>query len=447
MLNEELFRSVSDNVFTRAKSLGVDVDILGHHNIDKAFSVRKQKLQQLTLAENCCLALRVVFANHEGISYTESFDKASMDTCLERAITNSKLITLDTEPDLVDSNNEMRNFDFYNPALSEVSNEQKQSISLQLEDLAIKWDPRINNVIQSYYSEVDDAVFIANSRGMYRHYRRNHFGVGCYLTCKADELIIDSYHTYCGNRFDALDLEQIAKEACEKGLIRLDSKSLSSCSLPVVVGPKAMNTLWSGLGEALSQKSFEEHLTPIMADLKTSIASPNLEITDTPLLPQGRYSRPYDSEGTASDPVPLISDGVLQNRLTNSQYAKKYNIRNTGHASRTPQSEMGIESTNLIVKNGDKSQSDLLKSFPKVILVEELYGRPNRVTGDFSEPFKGALYENGERIHGLHDVMLAGNWAEMLFNVEDLANNPLYNRDLKVISPSILFAKGLHVSG
>src|SRR5690606_14891062 len=136
-----------------------------------------------------------------------------------------------------------------------------------------------------------------------------------------------------------------------------------------------------------------------------------LTLIDHPLLGYAFNSRPFDFEGTVSQPHTLIENGVLKTFLTNSYYAHKLGLENTGNAMRSPSTRLGIAASNLIVQPGQASFEELVQLHPKMIAITSLKGMAgfDSVSGQFSIEAEGNLYENGERVSALKNFVVSGN--------------------------------------
>ncbi len=91
------------------------------------------------------------------------------------------------------------------------------------------------------------------------------------------------------------------------------------------------------------------------------------------------------------------------------------------------------------------------KQLNKGIIVDDLSGLHsglNVVSGDFSLLASGFLVENGEVTKPVDQITIAGNFYDILKNVEEVASDIKYDMagNATIASPSILI-RGLDVSG
>ncbi|HEY6823363.1 MAG TPA: metallopeptidase TldD-related protein, partial [Steroidobacteraceae bacterium] len=132
-----------------------------------------------------------------------------------------------------------------------------------------------------------------------------------------------------------------------------------------------------------------------------------LQMHERPHLPKGLASAPFDQEGAATHDRELVRDGVLGGYVLGSYSARRLGLKTTGNAG-------GIH--NLIVASsaGALAPGEFLARLGTGLLVTELMGQGvNGVTGDYSRGASGFWVENGQLVHPVHEVTIAGNLPGM----------------------------------
>ena len=76
---------------------------------------------------------------------------------------------------------------------------------------------------------------------------------------------------------------------------------------------------------------------------------------------RGQGSRPFDAEGIASIPQPIVQDGVLQRWVLDLASARKLGLQTTGNARRGVGGPPGPGATNISLTQGAKSREDLIR--------------------------------------------------------------------------------------
>ena len=154
------------------------------------------------------------------------------------------------------------------------------------------------------------------------------------------------------------------------------------------------------------------------------VAAENITVVDDALMPAGLVSTPFDDEGVPTRVTPIIEDGVLRNYLHTAYTARKLGSQPTGNGSRTASGAVTIGPTNFYLKPGKYMPEEIIRSIKRGLYVVELIGfGVNTVTGDYSRGAVGIWVENGEFVHPVQEVTIAGNLREMFNNIEMVGND------------------------
>ena len=152
--------------------------------------------------------------------------------------------------------------------------------------------------------------------------------------------------------------------------------------------------------------------------MNKQIFSKNINIVDDPLRSRGLASRPFDGEGVGGVKRNIIKDGVLDSWLLDTRSARELKLRTTGHASRGTSSPPSPGPSNLYMMPGSVSPNDLIKSIANGFYVTEMMGMSfNSITGDYSRGASGFWINNGELIHPVNEMTVAGNITEMFMEI------------------------------
>jgi PmbA protein len=143
----------------------------------------------------------------------------------------------------------------------------------------------------------------------------------------------------------------------------------------------------------------------------------------------------------------MVKKGRLNSFLADTLYAKKVGIENTASSTRSQINMMpriGIH--NLYIEKGKASFKELIQELNNGLYVTDVMGlhTANSVTGDFSVGVNGFLIENGDIVHGVKQVTMAGNFHKILNNVIKVGSDIKFLRHSG--SPSLLI-KEIVVSG
>ncbi|HLR78934.1 MAG TPA: metallopeptidase TldD-related protein, partial [Burkholderiaceae bacterium] len=117
----------------------------------------------------------------------------------------------------------------------------------------------------------------------------------------------------------------------------------------------------------------------------------------------------FDGEGVRTQARDVVSGGVLQGYFLSSYTARKLNLRSTGNAGGSHNLQLRSRLT-----SADDDFQAMLKKMGTGLLVTELIGQGiNYVTGDYSRGAFGYWVENGQIVHPVEEITIAGNLADM----------------------------------
>ena len=161
-----------------------------------------------------------------------------------------------------------------------------------------------------------------------------------------------------------------------------------------------------------------------------------MRIHEQPLLIGAMGSSSFDNEGVATAPRDIVRDGVLQSYVLGSYSARRLGMETTGNAG-------GVH--NLTIDPGEQDLEALIKGIEKGLLVTELIGfGVNTVTGDYSRGVSGLWIENGEIVHPVEEVTVAGNLKDIFSNIVAVGNDVDPRRNIRCGSIRV---DGLTIAG
>ena len=154
------------------------------------------------------------------------------------------------------------------------------------------------------------------------------------------------------------------------------------------------------------------------------VASSAFSLWNDPAGELFQHKHFFDSEGVPTQRLKVIENGVFNSALYNLETAAKAGRKSTGNGARGFGTKMSTSFYNLLVPAGDKSTAELLKLFPKCLLVARLEGNSgcNAVSGELSIGAHGFWCENGVIQHPVDGVTLSGNFFDIIKNVVAVGN-------------------------
>jgi predicted Zn-dependent protease len=140
----------------------------------------------------------------------------------------------------------------------------------------------------------------------------------------------------------------------------------------VVLAPEAVSDILDFLGYlGFGAKSFSEGGSFLTEAIGTSVVDERISIYDDALSP-GTIGLSFDFEGQPKRRTPLIAGGVAVGPVTDSHYARKLGLPNTGHALPAP-NPYGPMPLNLELATGDTTEAEMIASVERGIYVTRFH--------------------------------------------------------------------------
>jgi predicted Zn-dependent protease len=151
-----------------------------------------------------------------------------------------------------------------------------------------------------------------------------------------------------------------------------DPIALDPGTYAVVLAPEAVADIVDFLGYlGFGAKPFSEGGSFLAESLGQRIVSEHISIYDDALSP-GTIGLSFDFEGQPKRRTPLIEGGVAAGPVTDSYYARKLGMPNTGHALPAP-NPYGPMPLNLEMAAGGTSEADMIASVDRGIYVTRFH--------------------------------------------------------------------------
>ena len=247
----------------------------------------------------------------------------------------------------------------------------------------------------------------------------------------------DGWYSSSRYRKDLESRQDLARKAGERTLRKLGAVKPKSCEVPVVFSTEMAQSFLGSLASAMmGENVFRKH-SFLKDSLGESVASPEIQLSDEPLLHGKLGSRHYDSEGVEAKPMKLIEEGKLLNFMCSTYSANKLSRQSTGHAG-------GI--SNLLLQPGIYPEEELIASIDDGLYLTGMSGQGvNLTTGDYSRGAQGLWIRNGKLAEPVSEFTIASTFPEMMKGIKMIGNEiderstilaPAFRIDLMNISGS-----------
>jgi len=442
---------VAEAALARARRAGAD-HAEACLESSRSFSVKVQggAIDSLKQSATRGLGLRVFVNGAEGFVSSTDLRPESLDDLARQAVALARFSTPDewnavVTPD--DAGEPEMDLALFDPALLELPAEEKIARALELERVALGYDPRVKRTDSVGVSSRDGQFVIANSSGLMRGYSTT--SVSAYVVALADDGDGKQQSGGYGRSHrwlaDLPSMESIAKESARRAVARLDARPVKTARVPVILHPDIAASWLAEMFDAFSGENVLKKSSWLSEKLGETIASPLVTIVDDGVQPRGYGSSPIDGDGVATRKNLLVERGRCAMFVYDAYNARRAKTRSTGNSARGYSSTPGIGYGNLHFAAGSETPEAILAKVDRGFLMDDQgsYGF-NDVTGDYSFQAQGQWIEKGEKVHAVEGVTVASTSLDMLKNVVAVGNDLVF--DGSVASPTLLIAE-MTVSG
>ena len=449
MGNKELIKKM----FEKGKLYMSDMEAYVEKVKEINIGVFNGEIDRYNISESGGLSLRGIFDGKMGYSYTEKLDQSSIDMLIKDVMENGKFIDSIDKEEIFAGSEEYRKVDTYNSKLHDIPLKGKIDFVKKLEKEALSLDNRVVAVNTCIYGEQEEFRNIANTKGIDLEERTNmaYAYISVIVKDGKDTKTGDSY--VISNDFSSFDYQKLAKEAVEQAISMLGATSIKSGEYPVIFRNDVFANIIEAFSSVFSAENVHKGLSLLKDKMGEKVACSLLTLVDDPFMKDRTGTRYFDGEGTATRFNKIIENGILKTYFYDWKNAKLDGVSSTGNAYRNSyKSTISISPTNLYILNGRNSLNSMMNSIDNgliIINVEGLHAGLNAVSGDFSLSCYGYEIENGKIKRPVNQITMAGNFYEVLKNIEMIGNDLKFtmpNGGSYVGSPSVKIKK-LSISG
>lgn len=423
------YQKIAEKIIETAKNLGADeAEAYIESSRDFSLLIRNGDVDTVKQSSTKGIGLTVYKDKKMGFSYTSDFAVDSLGEFTKRTLQLAEVADPKLWNGLPDYGKEekQKDLDLWDPSIQEIEDEKKIAIAKKLEKIALSYDKRINNSSGARFSDSESETIIVNSKGISRRYKTTGVSFGVSVIAGEGDNMQSGGWSSSKRHFEELEnTEDIAREAGKRAVEMLGAKPVQTTKVPVVFDRYTAGSFWRGILSALDGDSVYKKTTFLTDSLGKSIASELISITDDPTIPRHVGSAPFDGEGKITGKNILISDGTLKMFIYDSITAKKAGVKvNTMARRRGYKGTASAGTLNTIVKNGNIAQDKIIQEIQEGFYVTGLRGSGTDVTtGTFSVGASGFWIRNGEIAFPVDGVTLGGNTAQILKNIESIADD------------------------
>ena len=418
---------------------------------DISVQVQQGNAKQLKGSQRNSMTLRVWNKNNQvGITSTSDLTSEGIKKAMKGAIEASLFGNEKESPEfsslakseLEDINPEISNSHTIDQLLSILKKAEKQLINTHKSIDSVPY----NGLNESYM----ERIYI-NSEGANRHMKLSQSSI--YLYAKAEEQNKKPRSAggiRINSNLEELDIDSCISETSDKLISHLDYKSIETNKYLVCFTPEAFLQLISAFSSMFNARSIIDGLSLMNEDsLGNQISVPNLNISDEGLHPKNVGAFSFDGEGTPTQNIQLVTNGILTQLLHSEATARKFGVKPTGHAGLG--AKVSVSPDWLVVSKSesemDKDESLSIKNTIKeYILIDELSAIHSGVKasqGSFSLPFDGWIVNDGKKT-SIEAATVAGDILKVLSSIVKIEDEQIVTH--QGISPHV-WVENMSITG
>ena len=418
---------------------------------DISVQVQQGNAKQLKGSQRNSMTLRVWNKNNQvGITSTSDLTSEGIKKAMKGAIEASLFGNEKESPEF--SSLAKSELEDINPKISNSHTiDQLLSILKKAEKELIDTHKSIDSVPYNGLNESYMERIYINSEGANRHMKLSQSSI--YLYAKAEEenkKPRSAGGIRINSNLEELDIDSCISETSDKLISHLDYKSIETNKYLVCFTPEAFLQLISAFSSMFNARSIIDGLSLMKEDsLGNQISVPNLNISDEGLHPKNVGAFSFDGEGTPTQNIQLVSNGILTNLLHSEATARKFGVKPTGHAGLG--AKVSVSPDWLVVSKSesemDKDESLSIKNTIKeYILIDELSAIHSGVKasqGSFSLPFDGWIVNDGKKT-SIEAATVAGDILKVLSSIVKIEDEQIVTH--QGISPHV-WVENMSITG
>jgi PmbA protein len=433
-------RDRAEQILARVQAAGAEGDLIVDRGQALSLKARDGELEEHKVTSSQVFGLRVIRDSQVGTAYSEAADAESLAMLVDQALTNASYAGTEVHEKILANRVTLATDDALLCPAEELPVEAKISMALQIE-AALTGKPRVKNVPYNGVQDSTGERHIFSTAGLQAFSRARMCSAYAYALIEDGDRNAMEGAGQAARRFGELDADRLVEKTYRSALDLLDGKAIASGRYDVIFDEEMQPSLFGVFDVMYSGKSAKDGVNPLRDKLGRQIADPRLSITDQPHNPLGFGYDLFDDEGTPTQPLALIRDGVFCSLIHNSMTASYFDTGTTGHATRGPRSTLGVGLHQLEIATGAADDSELHEGRYLVITdLTGLHSGANALSGNFSFGASGYLCEAGRRMQPVRGITVAGNFYEMLKAIRCIGSTQQWNWQRSALMPAIRFA-------
>ena len=411
-------QQLAEDVLKHAKTKGAtacEVDV--SEGFGQSVGVRCGEVETIEFNRDKGIGITVYDGQRKGYASTSDFSAQALRETVEAALDIARFTAEDDCAGLAEAElmaKEMPDLDLYHPWALSV--EGAIDTARRCEQAAFDASPLVSNSEGASISTQQAHFVSANSHGFMGGYPTSRHYISCSVIAgEQDAMQRDDWYTTHRDASQLDDPLRVGRIAAERAVARLGGRKVKTGEFPIILEAPLAGGLLGSLVHAASGGALYRKASFLLDQLGKQVMPDFVQIAERPHIKCGLGSASFDSDGVATKDRDVVVDGILQGYFLSAYTARKLGMQTTANAG---------GSHNLIIQPGELDLQGLLAKMGRGLLVTELLGHGiNYVTGDYSRGAAGYWVENGQIVHPVEEITIAGNLKAMLAGIVAVGND------------------------
>ncbi|HQO09168.1 MAG TPA: TldD/PmbA family protein [Clostridiales bacterium] len=404
------YKEILDYCTAEMKSKGADKSKCSL-NLDEKRELyfNNGKISMFRTTYNAKLQLSAIIGDKLGTTSLNKLDKESIDSAVEKAISNSNA----SQPDPANDISEFQPAEDFTSGVMAPDND-KMYFRLNEFLTHVKSAYPITHFEEGGISYIRSNYFFRNSNGVDYSHDQGLYQFMTMFTSKKDKKMSSFNYTYKLMKgldeklIDIVNLKALLKQSAEEIDARPFNQKFEG---DIIITPDCMGEMLSPMLGHLSDYSHITGSSLLKDSIGKKIASEKLTLRSNPLSDGFAVKSFFNDDGYKNVEMPIVENGVLKTFLLSLKGSKK-----------TGKERALTDGSNMSVDAGDIKLADMIKNTKKGIMLARFSGGNPNDNGDFSGIAKNSYYiENGEIKYPVKEIMVSGNALKMLNDIEEIS--------------------------
>ena len=311
---KELVIELSELALKRAQDSGCEAFI--NASIGKEYVTRFSNSEILQNYTDLCreIAITVIYKDKQRAnSVTNDLTKKGILNILDYLISTAKIVPPDPKyPGLIKQKQQYPSLSLNDP---NVSNVGPETIVDKVEEAIVAGeavDKRIEGVSGNMILS-NGFCFFVSSAGQELFYPTTNINSTININALEHGEESRSNSNFGTRILSKLGMEKEAKEVAERAIHGLGAKTIDTGEYEIILDHQAVNELLCCISFATSSRFIINNNSFLTDKIGQQIFNEKLTLINNPHNPEHLASRPMDDEGLATQPFPVVENGVLKN--------------------------------------------------------------------------------------------------------------------------------------